>query len=296
MESTRIFAASAILAAMIGSIYEYLALMEITSVSPARVVLCCVGFFGVMFVWELLITFSYHSSGKKKILVLVISVLLLAAILFFGDRKAIAWKASHPSEVGEIHADTSDMKLTLHEVVQNQVSQMSKGQPLLKEIMPVPGYLKIRLAYRDMPPDQLGKPVSIDIGYYNVGSTYTHHSATVGILIYVDFNGAKPKTHDPDVKQKVVDAIAKLEIRGTEDVAPGDGLFNSYSTQPLTKDMLEKINLGTARIYYAGHAEWESVAGKDQVTSCIWLQPSAWAKSAIPSIDITKAQPAWHEC
>jgi hypothetical protein len=97
MESARVLAASAILAAMSGAIYEYLALMGVVDVSPARVVLVLAGFFGIMFIWET-VTVLFRLSRTKKIWLLVASLLLSATFYSALNRWAMRWKANHAQE------------------------------------------------------------------------------------------------------------------------------------------------------------------------------------------------------
>jgi hypothetical protein len=297
MESARILAASALLAAMLGAIYEDLALMGVSDLSPARVVLACAWFFGVMFSWELLTLTSWSRKLKGWILGASAIFFLLA---FVGlDRWTIWWKENHPLEIARFTEAVQGMQSSIQQLTQ-KASAPQIEQSVVKDILPVPGYLKMDFGYpHGLPLEQANKGTELNVVFGNKGSTYTHDSTMKGALFYVDFHGiVPPPTHDEQMERSLKDQIAKMSSPGSGDVAPGAGIWSTYYTTLLTQSMYEALEAGTARIYLAVYAEWTTNKIPDHVNVCAWLQPVSWSRAdALPAaFDPTKGEPVWHGC
>jgi len=295
MEFTRVIAASALLAATFGAGYEYLALAGVVDMSPARAVLMCACFFGSLFVWEIASIFNLRL--KVRALVTIVGVIVVIGSAFGLDRWTISWRLAHPPDVTEIRAGLSNVTVSVQQLTSklDKTTHWTADVPTIKEISPVPGYLKMKLTYHGLPVEQANRETRIEVAYYNKGSTYTHESTMRAGLFYVDFHGTRPPEHNPAIQTQARDALAKLDS-GRYDIAPGEGVFNTYETGVLTGDMIDNMNLGTARIYLFGYTAWTNQQGSDHVNTCLWLQPSLWSKSYDPSLDVTKAEPTWHEC
>jgi hypothetical protein len=88
--------------------------------------------------------------------------------------------------------------------------------------------------------------------------------------------------------KKMMDSSAP---QSDDDVAPGDAIWNSYTTPKLTSNMVDKIKLGTARIYLASRAKWTITNGSgDHVDVCTWFQPIEWGNRN------PQASPILHNC
>src|SRR5271154_6626554 len=101
-------------AAMFGAIYEYLSLMGVADMSPARVVLFCAWIFGFLFLWVIIGLFQ--GSKKRKILATCLLATLLAGILVGLDRWAVRWRIEHPSDVIEVKEEVHDIRVTVEEL------------------------------------------------------------------------------------------------------------------------------------------------------------------------------------
>lgn len=300
MESARTLAASATLAAMCGAIYEYLALMGVADVTPARAVLVCAWFFGSMFVWEMLTMPRWSKKARRWTMGL--SVILLALVSIGSDRLTIRWQMQHPSEIIAMRDELRHLDISVQQLTTGTGSQrVTSSQPEIKEVTQLPGYLKLKFSYPRLPVEQANAPALLDAYYVNYGSTYVHGASVRGKLFYVDFKGVHAPQHAEDVETSIKDVLAKMEFPGRSDVAPGDAVWSSYETPlVLTEAMIQAMNLGTARIYFAALVEWTGVNGvADHVTTCKWLQPSAWSnepRGNLPKPDMSKLEPVWHEC
>jgi hypothetical protein len=300
MESARILAASALLAAMLGAIYENLALMGVTDVSPARAVLICAWFFGVMFSWELLTLTPW--SRKLKGWVLGASVIFFLLMFVGLDRWTIWWKTNHPPEIARFTEAVQGMQSSIQQFTK-KTSPLQIEQSVLKDILPVPGYLKMDFGYpHGLPLEQPNKGGELNVVFGNKGSTYTHDSTMKGALFYVDFHGVvPPPTHDEQMERGLKDQVAKIPSPAYGDIAPGAGIWSTYYTTVLSQDMYDAIEAGTARIYLIVYAEWTTNKIPDHVSVCSWLQPVSWSRAdALPAsfdpTDPIKGQPVWHAC
>jgi hypothetical protein len=299
MESAKVIAASALLTAMSGAIYEYFALMGVADVSPARVVLLLGWFFGSLFVWEVVRMFPW--KGKKSASVICAGIVLLAVGFVGLDHWTVLWKLRHPPDVAELRAGLQNITMSVQRLTDKSdtSAHVTRDQPQIKEIKSVAGYLKLVFGYPRLPVEQPNKAASINALYFNLGSTYVHDATMNADLFYVDFNGVQAPLHPYGLEAEVKGRLAKKGFTGTADIAPGDAIFNSFDTSVLTEKMVEDIRLGTARIYFAAHVEWTSVGSvPDHVNTCLWLQPSAWSEPsrADVSIDPKKDEPVWHNC
>ncbi len=299
MESARVIAASAILAAMFGAIYEYLALMGVADLSPARVVLVCACFFAVMFAWEMTMLFKW--SRKAKIWVMATLTLVFAGCFLGLDRWALRWQLQHPPEITKLAEEVHSMGGSIKQLTGTGASEaaprVTHDQPNIKEIQPVPGYLKVEFSYPHLPFEKVNDKSYVDVYFNNKGSTYVHDATMKGALYYVDFHGSRPPDSDPQLRKNLMDAMALIVPPVGTDIAPGDSIWNSYETQVLTQDVIDKIEAGTARLYWVSHAEWKTNGIPDHADMCDWLQPSTWGiRPGVNSGDPTKTPPVWHGC
>lgn len=251
MESTRVLAASAVLAAMSGAIYAYLALMGVTALSPARVVLCCAWFFGLMFAWEITMQIGVR---RQKLVVMVLAAFVFAAIFIGLDRWTRSWQRNHPSETAELRVDVHENTAKVEELLTKSVSsRVVPNEVAVKELQAVPGYLRRKMGYPQIPIVQPNKPAEFNVIYENPGSTYVHNAVADGAIFYVDFRVDNPPTHSAELKTQLTQLIAKrnLLVKGDEDdIGPGEATWTTYeTTETLTPDMVAKIVAGTARIY-----------------------------------------------
>ena len=286
MESAKIIAASALLAATLAAIYEYLALMGVADVSPARIVLIGAWIFGSLFIWELSRIIEWYS--KRKSLLVGIMAMVLAVALAGLDHWTIAWRLSHPPEIAQLTEAVQGIGSTIRELTDKTITPHIEDN-VVKEIQAVPGYLKLDFRNEHVPMEQVGSTASVDVVYANNGSTYVHDATMDAKLFYVDFKGVRaPTTQDEQMKKTLTNALEKDPPSGSEDVAPGAALWSSLHTPSvLTPDMFNDIQAGTARIYFVGKAQWKTQGVADSASACVWLQPSSWVK-----VD----KPVWHVC
>ncbi|HZW91531.1 MAG TPA: hypothetical protein VFF64_01020 [Candidatus Eremiobacteraceae bacterium] len=298
MESAKLIAAKALLAAVLAAIYEYFALMGVTDVSPARAVLFCAWLFAVLFVWELVTLRKWKIKIKGWAMAAVAGLL---AVCFIGlDHWTVQWKIHHPSDVAELSGKMERLSASIQRITQDKSApRVSTDQPKFKVIQAVPGYLKLELGYPlHLPLEKPDQPVSLDLYYYNGGSTYVHNAMMKAGIFYLDFHGAKAPLHDEEVQKTLKARVDALGHPGDDDIAPGDWIFNSYDTQKLTAEMIEKMELDTARVYLYTQASWTTSGVADHVDKCMWLQPSTWGKDRGPDkhYDPTTTKPVWHDC
>lgn len=297
MESARILAASAILAALLGALYEYLALMGVADVSPARVVLIGAWFFSLMFSWELV---SLWATAKKpKIIWSLLCSSVFAVSLLGLDHWAVNWRLKHPPEVEELRNQMQDVQATVHRLTPDKSStqRVADNAVQIKEIKPTPGFLKMELYYPRLPIEQKNLQAVVHVYFKNYGSTYVHNAGMAAGLYYVDFKGQVPPLSIVQMRKGFIDTINKITINGDDDVGPGDAVWNTLTTSVITDDMFGDLEAGTARIYLVAKGRWTVNQAPDQVTACLWLQPVSWDQ--IPGekpIDPSKYQPVWHEC
>src|SRR5438045_6959082 len=100
MRFSRRVTASAILAAALGAVYEFLTLMGVADVSPARVVLFGAWFFATLFVSELLLQGNWKL--KFKLWFGFVAAVALAGGAFWLNHYAVHWRETHPGDP-EIH-------------------------------------------------------------------------------------------------------------------------------------------------------------------------------------------------
>jgi hypothetical protein len=140
----------------------------------------------------------------------------------------------------------------------------------------------------------------VNLFFINHGSTYVHDAKMVSSLFYLDFKGTRPPPHDPQITASLKDIINKAvasEPASGEDVAHGAGIWNTYQTSVLTKDMIKALEAGTARIYLASHAEWTTNKVADHFDACSWVQPLDWGNmSGVKNVDPKTTNPVWHSC
>jgi hypothetical protein len=277
--------------------------MGVADVSPARGVLLGAWFFGALFVWEILALYRGDSKRRKRVLVITL-ICLWTGVVYGLERWTTRWKMLHPTEIAVMEMELHEVATSVHQLTaskQTKEVQVTRNQPGITKISAVAGYLKIELNYPRLPVEQANKPASIDIGYSNPGSTYVHGASIKATVYYVDFHGIQaPPLSTKALMSPLKEAFAKTEPSAPSDVAPGDGIWNSYETSVLTEGMINAINMGTARIYLLAYAEWASVGGvSDHVNTCLWLQPAAWVTRLRPDLplpDVTKVVPNWHTC
>jgi hypothetical protein len=296
MESARLLAASALLAAMLGAVYEDLALMGVTDVSPARVVLVCAWFFGVMFSWEIVMLTPWSRSLKGWLL--GASAIIFLFIFVGLDRWTVWWKIHHPTEIAQFTEEVHGMASSIQQLTQKSTPPRVQ-ESVFKEIQAVPGYLKMDLGYpHGLPLEEPNKAAELNVVFANKGSSYTHDSTMKGQVFYVDFHGTvPPTTHDEQMERSLKEQVGRISSPGLEDVAPGAGIWSTYYTTVLTQDMYDALEAGTARIYLAAYAEWTTNKIPDHVNVCGWLQPVSWSRAdSLSSFDPTKSKPIWHSC
>jgi hypothetical protein len=293
MESTRVLAGSALLAAMLGAVYEYLALMGVADVSPARLVLLCAILFGSLFCWELAGILSFR-KGRKALAIMGATLLLIVAAVSL-DRWAVRWQKAHPPEFAAVANEVHGIHASMQQLAENSgPSQVTHDAPEVKEIQPVPGYLKLDLRYDHLPLEKAGEKAIFNLYYFNRGSSYVHNATEKGSFYYMDFHGVRPPMSDPDIAKTLYGAFASMPSMRGQDIGPGDALWTTYQSNEITDDMYQAIQAGTARLYVVAHAEWETRGVPDHVDTCDWLQPSTWDKR--PNADPTKTRPVWHIC
>lgn len=104
-------------------------------------------------------------------------------------------------------------------------------------------------------------------------------------------------SHDQQMEDSLRAKVTALSPPGAADVAPGEAIWASYDTSILTQQMVEDIQAGTARMYFAGRADWKSNGALDYAWSCVWLQPSTWGgRPGARQPDPKKDEPIWHKC
>lgn len=298
MESLRTITASALLAAALAAIYEYLALLGITDTSPAKVVLIAAGFFGVLFLWECL---SFLKWGLKKRLLAIGPLIVICSLgLFLLDRWARDWKLKHPPDIVEIQRGFHEIGASIDQLTAKTNSpQVTTNHPQIKNITANPGYLKLVFTYPRLPVEQVNKPMYLNVNYYNLGETYVHRASMRAALFFVNFGETSPAPRLPEVDKNLSDALAKVDSTARTDIAPGDAIWDSLNTPVLSQEMFDKMNAGTTRLYFVGEALWTNTKGLDHVKSCFWLQPATWRGSNRPDVlvpDETKVEPVWHLC
>jgi hypothetical protein len=297
MESARIIAASAVLAAMIGAGYEYLTLAGVVDMSPARVVLFCFWFFGSLFVWE--IASFLNVRLRHRVRATIIGAVVIAFLAFGLDKWTLWWRLHHPPEIARFTDAVLGMRGSIQQLGE-KVSAPHVEQSVVKEIQAVPGYLKQDWGYAHLPLEKPDEATTVNVVFANKGSTYTHDSTMKGDIFYVDYNGLVPSPlHDEEMSRRLKEQVAKITFASFEDIAPGAALWSTYSTRVLTQNMYNALEAGTARIYFAAYAEWTTNKIPDHVNLCVWLQPVSWSRAAAfsPSTyDPSKADPVWHTC
>jgi hypothetical protein len=301
MESARLIAGSALAAAMLAAIYEYLALMGVADVSPARVVLIGAWIFGSLFLWEIVGALNW-SKTKKAWTAGILAIIM--AVGFIGlDLWALNWKIKHPPDTVELQSEVHNLVISVQQLSTNKTTKthVTSDQPEIKAVTQIAGYLKLKFSYPRLPVEQANKAASLDALFFNRGSTYVHEASMKGQLYYVDFRGVKAPQHSPEAVEMIHNMLAKLDALKGSDIAPGDAIWSSYDTQTvLTEGMVQAMNLGTARVYFAAYVDWKSLGGVgDHVNTCKWLQPSSWLieqRQDLPRPDMTKTEPVWHEC
>lgn len=292
----RFAAGSATLAATIGSVYEYLALAGVTDMHPARVVLICAAFFGCLFVWEVVSVPKWSSRVRRWSTAFGLLIIVTAAIVL--DRWTVRWQRDHPPEMAEIRNEYHELTATVKPLIEKSSTPRVTEGINVKELQAIPGYLKLDFRFPRRPVEQVGYPASLDVFYSNKGSTYAHDSTFNADLYYADFHGNRPTVqHDQQMEDTLKAKIAAMAPSGSSDVAPGDAIWASYDTSVITQKMFEDIQAGTARLYFAGRADWKSNRLADYIWTCVWLQPSTWGgRPGARQPDPKKDEPIWHKC
>ena len=138
MDSAKLIAASALLAAMLGAVYEYLTLMGVADVSPARVVLLGAWFFGALFVWEILALYKGDSKRRKRALVITL-ICLWTGVVYGLERWTTRWKMLHPTEVAVMEMELHEVATSVHQLTaskQTKEVQVTRNQPGLQRLVP----------------------------------------------------------------------------------------------------------------------------------------------------------------
>ena len=293
MESVKFIAGSALVAGMVGSIYEYLSLMGVSEVSPARVVLICAWFFGAIFIYQLVTSNKWRP--RKRWLAGVSLAIALGIGLFVMDKITISWRIHHPSEISQVSESVHHLQedFEILKLSSGKKTTVTQDQSGIKYISAVPGYLQITLGFTQLPLVQASEPVMLNVFFYNRGSTYVHHATMTGAFFLVDFSGRRPTpAQEEQVKSRINAVENSVPPQSDNDVAPGEAVWNTYTTAPIDSDTVMKIRLGTARLYLGTRASWTVGNTADHVDECAWLEPTDLAPGADPS----KARPLLHIC
>jgi len=306
METARVIAASAILAAMFAAIYEYLALMGIADVSPARIVLLCAWLFGAMFAWEVVALFI-KSSKKAKIRWMVLSIMVWAGVLFGLDKWAVRWQHDHPSEIAklaqqeEAHRKNENAQLARIEtnmksvIVTPQFNIPTPAVPAPKADLVLDSFAS---AYTDSNNSPIlfiwGKPAEFNFNYHNIGNGRADKIQTAGRIVFATSETEKEVTDS--FKTDLARELANSELRsqvGYSTLQPGGGIdsqmwFTIRSARNSVPDDVVKLADGSERLYLLTFISYDDPQGPHYVQRCELMQ------ALRPNEP--KQIPIWHFC
>ena len=289
----RFVAASALLAGAIGGVYEYLTLVGVVDMSPARVVLIGAWLFFGLFVADILLFIAPQWKRKRKIQCGIMMLVLSACSLLILDHWAIGWKQRHELEAAKplvnIQQSVNDLPNRIAEEIRSKPGEqkVTTGPPEIKKIIStVAGFLKMELETLTKPIFAAGQPIFMNVHFANRGNSYVHNASEFSDIVIVQVSNFK--TVNVEVKEYFEKKRANF-ARIQADVAPGEGIWTTLDTKPLTPDELDRLVTGKYTMFQLSHAEWTTNGKPDYLDRCLWLQAPLRA-------DISEHELVWQRC
>jgi hypothetical protein len=299
MEGMRLFAASAVLAVFLGSIYEYLALMGVSDVVPARVVLVCAMFFGVVFVYE--ITMALFRPSRRTIAVIVIASLIMGIVGFFGiAHYTERWVRLNPPPV--------EKKLDhLTEILTQQPKIYVPAAQAPNIVIPTPKSLGARVSVEQtrsayettvngVPTGQfvpyiVGKPLAYNIWEVNQGPEEALDFEGASQIYIENGNDEIIDNAQASTRRKFKEYLRGIKPSGkhayTLPVGEKSALWHTVmSNRVITDDDVRRLQGGPDGeiIFMYSFAKWRDSNGPRHLNFCQWLQQPSFA----PEV--------WHVC
>ena len=305
---------SAMVALFGATIYEYLTLMGIVDTTPARIVLfiawvICIG--GVCG-WEWLWVKPWHWLYKSVVGFVCIGVLGTGLLVL--NKWAEKWKTNHPSDESEIHSMATTMKGMDNKL--DQISGQKEPSKVLtstqlqavtgRESQPVTAAPKIPasttkvivqntrgyLAWDTIPIGgsikfAAGSPIVFNVTFDNKGGAYVHDADADSKILLFGVNN--PNTVSAEAREQFKTLLRPMTQK--QDVAPGEGLWGTMATKPLSEDVVRGLLDGSVRLYLGGRAQWTADGLPDSIERCAWLQPPEAGKTTM-----TANEMVWHRC
>jgi hypothetical protein len=303
MRFSRRVTASAILAAALGAIYEFLTLMGVADVSPARVVLFGAWFFATLFVSELLLQGNWKL--KVKLWVGFAAAVALAGGAFWLNHYAVHWRETHPGdpEIHQIKETVTGIKNDIAQFRgQTTPTQVQHPEPpppaggVAKPVKPpqqsnappTRGYLaEDTVIYKGTLDVSPGSAAVFNVSFRNDGGAYVHDADSFAALIVVGVRDLA--TVNAEVRAEFARTMRPLTKK--EDLAPGDSLWGTVSSEPFTPQIAQGILSEDVRVYIVGRAQWTADGVPDHLDRCIWMQPPPQGTTVI-----TQEHLVWQIC